>query len=170
MGGAEELLFDRDGPPVKSLGLLWITPRVANRGKVVEADGDVLVTRAEDTFEHGEGTTDKSLGFLTLALTVQNRGQGCGVGGDVRVCRSECSLADLESVPRETLSRCVLAPGVREAAEVVMERGYLDGLLTAGREEEGHRTPVCLLGFVEPALRLVEHPQIVQENGDLDVV
>src|SRR5439155_8695220 len=79
-------------------------------------------------------------------------GEGGGIGCHVRVPRPECPLADLKPAARETLAPCALAPSVLEAAEVVIERGYIDGLLTASSEEECHRAQVRVLGFVEPAL------------------
>jgi hypothetical protein len=105
MVGAEECLFDRDGPPVELLGLLGITTRVANRTEVVEIDGDFVVIRAVGTLEHGQGMTDKCLGLFALALTVQNCGQGRGIGCDVRVRGPECPMLSVAS----TLSRVISA-------------------------------------------------------------
>jgi hypothetical protein len=51
---AEQLLLDRQRPPVEPLGLLVVAPGGAHGRQVVEVDGDLVVLGAEQALEQGQ--------------------------------------------------------------------------------------------------------------------
>jgi len=167
---AQQLLLEGEGALIERFGFSGVAGGLTNRGKVVQVDGNLVMLRPMDALEDREGPSDEPLGLFAFALTVQNRGQGGRVGRDVRMLGAEPPLANLQRSSRVRLAHRVASAGMLEPAEVVVERGGVDGVFVVRGEDERDCAAIDPLGFVESAELLVQHSEIVERGGRLDVV
>ncbi len=117
----QDVLLDGQRPPVELLRLREITAPVLDGGEVVEADGHLVVVRAEGALEGREGVAQQPFGFVDSAEGVQDGAESGLVRRDIEVVGAEGPLADLDRPSGRRLGRREVTAGMCQSPQVVID-------------------------------------------------
>ena len=109
--------------PLEGFGFSEVAAALQDSTEVVEIDGDLDVLGTEGGLEHCRGLAEVDLGLVVAAEPVDDGGVRSLVGGDGDMVGAEGLFTDLDRSLGVRLCGQVVAAGVLEAPEIVIDAG-----------------------------------------------
>ena len=167
---ADVALARGEARPVGLLGLLERPRRCSRAPRLVLAYATSRWPAPNAAVNASAARRSSASASSRPAEVLEDGGERGAVRGDVRMGLAERRDADLDGAARVGLGRRGVAARVREAAEVVVDRGGLGMLGAERRLDDRQRAGVVLGGRVERAGVLADDAAVVVQRGDVEVV